>query len=231
MPIHVLQAEHISKNFSNGVSEVTVLQDVTFGIGPGESLALVGESGAGKSTLLYLLGALDEPTSGDILYQSHSLSRLSEDELARYRNREIGFVWQSYHLLPEFTALENAAMPLLIAGEPNGRAYSKALLWLERVGLASRAGHRAGELSGGEQQRVTIARSLASSPKILLADEPTGNLDRSTANSIMELLLSLPKSWGLGLIVATHNQEFASRCDRMLVLRGGAVLPVETEVD
>lgn len=229
MPVHVLQAEHISKNFGSGLSEVTILQDVTFGVRAGESLALVGESGAGKSTLLYLLGALDEPTSGDILYQSHSLARFSTDELARYRNREIGFVWQSYHLLPEFTALENAAMPLLIAGEPDDQAYPKALLWLERVGLASRAGHRAGELSGGEQQRVTIARSLASSPKILLADEPTGNLDIFTANSIMKLLLSLPKSWNLSLIVATHNHEFASKCDRMLVLRRGAVLPVETE--
>ena len=160
MPLPLLQADHLTKTFQSGASSLTILDEVTFAVEAGESLALVGESGAGKSTLLYLLGGLDEPTSGQVLFESRPLSGRSEEELAFYRNRQIGFVWQSYHLLPEFTALENAAMPLLIAGESADAAYPKARLWLERVGLAERAEHRAGELSGGEQQRVTIAPRL-----------------------------------------------------------------------
>ncbi len=231
MSVPLLQAERLTKTFQSGASNLTVLDDVTFDLDRGESLALVGESGAGKSTLLYLLGGLDAPTSGEVLFESVPLSTRSDEELSIYRNRRIGFVWQNYHLLPEFTALENAAMPLLIAGEPAGEAYPKARLWLDRVGLAERTEHRAGELSGGEQQRVTIARALAPSPKILLADEPTGNLDSATADSIISLLLSLPKDWQLGLVVATHNRDFASRCDRTLMIEAGQVSTVGGEIE
>ena len=230
MSVPLLQAERLTKSFQSGASSLTILDEVTFGVDGGESLALVGESGAGKSTLLYLLGGLDQPTSGEVLFDSQPLSGRSEEELAAYRNRQIGFVWQTYHLLPEFTALENAAMPLLIAGEPSEDAYLKAGLWLERVGLAERAQHRSGELSGGEQQRVTIARALAASPKILLADEPTGNLDSATADAVIDLLLSLPKKWRLGLVVATHNRDFASRCDRTLRVAAGKVSTVSVEM-
>jgi lipoprotein-releasing system ATP-binding protein len=217
----ILQARNLSKIFGDTASRLTVLRNVTLSVEAGESLALIGESGAGKSTLLYLLGALDKPTSGDVLYGSRSLTDLSGAELANYRNSQVGFVWQNYHLLIEFTALENVAMPLLIAGESHQDAFSKARLWLDRVGLTLRTEHLAGELSGGEQQRVAIARSLVSSPKIVLADEPTGNLDRSTARTITDLLLSLPESWGLSLVVATHNQKLAARFDRTLMLEEG----------
>lgn len=231
MPLPLLQADHLTKTFQSGASSLTILDEVTFAVEAGESLALVGESGAGKSTLLYLLGGLDEPTSGQVLFESRPLSGRSEEELAFYRNRQIGFVWQSYHLLPEFTALENAAMPLLIAGESADAAYPKARLWLERVGLAERAEHRAGELSGGEQQRVTIARALTPSPKILLADEPTGNLDAATGASIIDLLLSLPENWRLGLVVATHNREFATRCNRILTVKAGKISAAGVEMN
>ena len=231
MTVPLLQADHLTKTFQSGASSLTILDEVTFAVKAGESLALVGESGAGKSTLLYLLGGLDEPTSGQVLFDSRPLSGHSEEELASYRNRQIGFVWQNYHLLPEFTALENAAMPLLIAGEPDDAAYRKARLWLERVGLGERAEHRAGELSGGEQQRVTIARALTGSPKILLADEPTGNLDTATAASIVDLLLSLPRKWRLGLVVATHNRHFAARCDRTLTVKAGKVSAAGVEMN
>lgn len=227
MTIPVLQAKQVSKIFGQGTSKVTVLEKVTLDVRLGESLALVGESGAGKSTLLYLLGTLDEPTSGEVFYDGRLVSKLSEAELAWHRNRQIGFVWQNYHLLLEFTALENVAMPLLISGEREREAYAQAKLWLSRVNLDSRAEHRAGELSGGEQQRVAIARSLSSSPKILLADEPTGNLDNITADSIMELLLSLPKSCNLGLVVATHNQKFASKCNRVVMLKEKTASPIQ----
>ena len=231
MTAPLLQADHLTKTFQSGASSLTILDEVTFAVEAGESLALVGESGAGKSTLLYLLGGLDEPTSGQVLFDSRPLSGHSAEELASYRNRQIGFVWQNYHLLPEFTALENAAMPLLIAGEPADAAYRKARLWLERVGLGERAEHRAGELSGGEQQRVTIARALTPAPKILLADEPTGNLDAATAASIVDLLLSLPENWRLGLVVATHNRHFAARCDRTLTVKAGKVSAAGVEMN
>tara|TARA_B100001123_G_C15345638_1_gene1036967 strand:- start:5723 stop:6439 length:717 start_codon:yes stop_codon:yes gene_type:complete len=226
----VLQTRSLSKIFGDTASKLSVLHNVNLDVRPGESLALIGESGAGKSTLLYLLGALDKPTSGDVFYNSRALSSFSGTDLANYRNSQVGFVWQNYHLLIEFTALENVAMPLLIAGEAHQDAFSKARLWLDRVGLALRTEHLAGELSGGEQQRVAIARSLVASPKIVLADEPTGNLDRSTAKVVADLLLSFPKTWGLSLVVATHNQKFAARFDRTLMLEEGNLVVVENEV-
>ena len=225
--VSILQARNLSKIFGDTASKLSVLHDINLDVRPGESLALMGESGAGKSTLLYLLGALDKPTSGDIFYNSRALADFSGADLANYRNSQVGFVWQNYHLLVEFTALENVAMPLLIAGESHQDAFSKARLWLDRIGLGLRTEHLAGELSGGEQQRVAIARSLVASPKIVLADEPTGNLDRFTARTVADLLLSLPESWGLSLVVATHNQKIAERFDRILMLEEGNLVQVE----
>jgi lipoprotein-releasing system ATP-binding protein len=190
----------------------------------GEQLALVGESGAGKSTLLHLLGALDKPTEGTIHFGVKELTSLPEAELASFRNREIGFVWQIHYLLPEFTALENVMMPLLIRGVSQAEAAPPALARLEEVGLANRTSHRSGELSGGEQQRVVLARALVGDPKFLLADEPTGNLDFRNGDMIMGLLAELHRSHRLTSIYVTHNLSFAKRCDRILKLEGGSLL-------
>src|SRR5271157_902815 len=179
-------------------------------------LALVGESGAGKSTLLHLLGGLDRPSNGTIHYGSIEISRLSDSEQADFRNREIGFVWQIHYLLPEFTALENVMMPLLIRGVPHAQASSESLARLDEVGLRARSTHRAGELSGGEQQRVVLARALVGRPQVLLADEPTGNLDFRTGEMIFELLANLHRSHQLTSVFVTHNLAFARRCDRVL---------------
>jgi lipoprotein-releasing system ATP-binding protein len=188
-------------------------------------LALVGESGAGKSTLLHLLGGLDRPTEGTIYFGSRELTSLPDPELAGFRNREIGFVWQIHYLLPEFTALENVMMPLMIRGIPQADAAPVSLRRLDEVGLKARAHHRAGELSGGEQQRVVVARALVGTPKFLLADEPTGNLDHRTGEMIIGLLTDLHRSHQLTSIYVTHNQSFARRCDRVLKLEAGALTP------
>src|SRR5438874_5092200 len=195
----------------------------------GERLALVGESGAGKSTLLYLLSGLDSPTSGTISYNSRELQRLADSELAEFRNREIGFVWQSHNLLPEFTAMENVMMPLLVRGATQAEAQSASLERLAEVGLEGRASHRAGELSGGEQQRVALARALVGKPSVLLADEPTGNLDFRTGEMIFELLGRLQHIHALTSILVTHNNSFAQRCDRILRLEGGVLVQVELD--
>ena len=213
----------LTKSYRSGPSELVVLDRVTFEVAPGERLALVGESGAGKSTLLHLLGGLDTPTSGTIYYKTKDISQLSDFERADFRNREIGFVWQIHYLLPEFTALENVMMPLLIRGQPHAEAASAAAVRLEEVGLGARAGHRAGELSGGEQQRVVLARALVGNPSVLLADEPTGNLDFGTGEMIFDLLNELHRSHQLTSILVTHNLSFARRCDRVLRLEGGAL--------
>jgi lipoprotein-releasing system ATP-binding protein len=185
---------------------------------------LVGESGAGKSTLLHLLGGLDRPTSGTIYYKAKDISGLGDSDLADFRNRAIGFVWQIHYLLPEFTALENVMMPLLIRGRSHAEAGSASLARLEEVGLGARTGHRAGELSGGEQQRVVLARALVGNPSVLLADEPTGNLDVRTGEMIFDLLTSLHRSHQLTSIFVTHNLSFARRCDRILRLEGGILV-------
>ena len=213
--------ENLSKVYRSGESDLVVLDRVNFEVQPGERLALVGESGAGKSTLLHLLGGLDRPTSGTIYYKTKDISGLGDSDLADFRNREIGFVWQIHYLLPEFTALENVMMPLLIRGGSHAEAASASLARLEEVGLGTRAGHRAGELSGGEQQRVVLARALVGNPSVLLADEPTGNLDFRTGEMIFDLLTSLHRSHQLTLILVTHNLSFARRCDRVLRLEGG----------
>jgi len=219
--VSVFRVENLSKIYRSGASDLVVLDRLSFEVAPGERLALVGESGAGKSTLLHLLGGLDRPTTGTIYYKSTDISGLAESQLADFRNREVGFVWQIHYLLPEFTALENVMMPLLIRGGSHAEAASASLARLEEVGLGARAEHRARELSGGEQQRVVLARALVGNPSVLLADEPTGNLDFRTGEMIFDLLTSLHRSHQLTLILVTHNLSFARRCDRVLRLEGG----------
>jgi lipoprotein-releasing system ATP-binding protein len=222
----IVRTENLAKVYQSGGSDLVIFAGLNLEVRRGERLALVGESGAGKSTLLHLLGGLDRPSEGTIYYGSKSISGLSDAEMADFRNREIGFVWQIHYLLPEFTALENVMMPLLIRGEGHGTAASKSLAGLEEVGLRERATHRAGELSGGEQQRVVLARALVGSPKMLLADEPTGNLDVRTGEMIFELLDGLHRKHQLTSVFVTHNLTFASRCDRVLKLEGGELKPV-----
>ena len=219
-----LRTEKLSKVYRSGESDLVVFDGVDLEVRRGEMLALVGESGAGKSTLLHLLGGLDRPTSGTIYYGSKDISRLADSELASFRNREIGFVWQIHYLLPEFTALENVMMPLLIRGVPQGEAAADSLARLDEVGLQARATHRAGELSGGEQQRVVLARALVGRPSFLLADEPTGNLDFRTGEMIFELLERLHRSHTLTSVFVTHNLSFARRCDRVLTMEGGTLV-------
>lgn len=226
-PASVFQVLDLTKTYRSGDSTLIVFEGVDLEVKHGERLALVGESGAGKSTLLHLLGGLDRPTRGKIYYQKQDISALSDSDLANFRNREIGFVWQTHYLLPEFTALENVMMPLLIRGSSRARAASLAWVRLEEVGLHARATHRAGELSGGEQQRIALARALAGNPSVLLADEPTGNLDFRTGEMIFELLDRLHRSHGLTSVFVTHNLSFARRCDRILKLERGLLTPAD----
>jgi len=205
---------------------LVIFSGLNFEVEQGEMLALVGESGAGKSTLLHLLGGLDTPSKGTIYYESTEITGLADWEKADFRNRKIGFVWQIHYLLPEFTALENVMMPLLIRGWSQGKAASESLARLDEVGLKARAPHRAGELSGGEQQRVVLARALVGRPAVLLADEPTGNLDFRTGEMIFDLLEGLHRTHALTSVLVTHNLSFARRCHRVLSLEGGGLVPV-----
>ncbi|HWY69644.1 MAG TPA: ABC transporter ATP-binding protein [Terriglobales bacterium] len=198
-----------------------VFENLSFQVGKGEMLAIVGESGTGKSSLLHVLGTLDRPSEGDIYFAQLSLKSLSDDAAAEFRNRELGFVWQFHYLLPEFDALENVAMPLLARGENPKQAQARAAEWLREVGLGDRMHHRSGELSGGEQQRVALARALVTGPKLLLADEPTGDLDTGTAEKIFDLIARLHLQHQLTSIIVTHNVEFAKRCGRILRLHRG----------
>ena len=224
-----IRAVELSKRFRSGESDLVVFSELNFEIPAGAKLALVGESGAGKSTLLHLMGGLDRPSGGTIYFGSKDLFALSDSGLARLRNREIGFVWQIQSLLPEFTALENVMMPLLIRGASPAEASPPALARLEEMGLRERASHRAGELSGGEQQRVVLARALVGNPSVLLADEPTGNLDFRTAEMIMDLLAELHRAHRLTSIYVTHNLAFARRCDCVLKLEKGILAPLEAD--
>jgi lipoprotein-releasing system ATP-binding protein len=219
----ILRVEGLKKVFRSGRSELVVFENLSFQVRKGEMLAIVGESGAGKSTLLHILGALDSASEGDVYCAQMQLRTLSDDAAADFRNREIGFVWQFHYLLPEFTAAENVAMPLLLRGVDREKALAEALGWLRQVGLAERAEHRSGELSGGEQQRVALARALITRPQLLMADEPTGDLDRRTAEAVFELITRLHREHRLTSLVATHNLGFARRCDRVLKLEGGRV--------
>jgi len=218
-----LRVDGLKKVFRSGKSDLVLFENLSFQVAPGEMLGIVGESGAGKSSLLHILGALDRPSAGDVYCANQRLGGLSQDAAAEFRNRKIGFVWQFHYLLPEFTALENVAMPLLVRGLPQQAAKTKALEWLSAVGLEQRREHRSGELSGGEQQRVALARALITEPKILLADEPTGDLDTHTAESVFELIMRLHRECQLTSLMATHNLAFARRCHRVLRLQSGKV--------
>ena len=220
-----ISARGLSKRFQSGDRELVVFENLDLDVAPGERVALTGESGAGKSTLLYLLGGLDRPSGGKIYFGQKDLSQLSDQDLADYRNRHIGFVWQNHSLLPEFTAIENVMMPLLIRGSKPEEAEHAARTRLAEVGLENRAHHRAGELSGGEQQRVALARALVGRPQILLADEPTGNLDAKTGEMVMSLLEQAQHLHNLTLFYVTHNSAFAERADRKLHFEKGQASP------
>jgi lipoprotein-releasing system ATP-binding protein len=222
----LLQVANLRKVFRSGKAEVAPLAGVDLNVARGEMIAIVGPSGAGKSTLLHLLAALDTPTSGTVYFAGNSLAEFADAGLAEFRSRTVGFVWQRHHLLPDFTAAENVAMPLLVRGVALSEALGTARGWLAQVGLADRGQHRAAELSGGEQQRVAIARALVNRPELLLADEPTGDLDEGNAETIFELLLQLHRSHGLTSILATHNLSLARQCDRVMVLEHGSLLLV-----
>ena len=219
----VLWVEGLKKTFRSGESELVLFENLSFHVAKGEMVAIVGESGAGKSTLLHILSALDSASAGDVYCAHLRLNSLSENDAADFRNREIGFVWQFHYLLPEFTALENVAMPLLVRGQSWPQVEAKATQWLREVGLEQRSHHRSGELSGGEQQRVALARALITQPKILLADEPTGDLDGKTADSVFDLISRLHRDYQLTSLIATHNLAFARRCNRVLRLQRGVI--------
>ena len=225
----MLRVEGLKKVFRSGESDLVLFENLSFEVKRGEMLAIVGQSGAGKSTLLHILSALDRASAGDVYCANLRLNSLSHDEAADFRNRETGFVWQFHYLLPEFTAVENVAMPLLLRGQTWQQAEPPASRWLREVGLEQRAHHRSGELSGGEQQRVALARALITGPKLLLADEPTGDLDGQTAEAVFRLIGRLHREHQLTSLIATHNLSFARRCHRVLRLQRGRAEEISPE--
>ena len=218
---NLLQVHDLHKSFVEGGEEIQVLRGLDMELGERERIAIVGESGVGKSTLLHILGILDRPSTGRVIYRGKDLSQLSEDEIAEFRNRELGFIFQFHYLLPDFSALENVMLPALIRGWEWEKARSEAKQLLTAVGLKDRVSHRPGKLSGGEQQRVAVARALILSPSLLLADEPTGDLDPRTGEEIEHLLLQLNEERGVALVIATHSRQLATRIGRQMELRDG----------
>jgi lipoprotein-releasing system ATP-binding protein len=225
----LIETRDLRKTYGAGAVEITVLDGVTVSVEAGKLIAVVGPSGAGKSTFLHLLAALDTPTSGKVYFEGKATDSFQENELANYRNRSIGFVWQRHHLLADFTAAENVAMPLLMRGAGYDEALETSERWLREVGLGARLSQRAGELSGGEQQRVAIARALVQQPALLLADEPTGDLDERNAMAVFELMQRLHREHQLTSILATHNTVLAGRADLVLQLEHGMLRPIEKQ--
>ena len=221
----IIAAHGLTKGYRTPAGDVPVLLGVDLDVAAGEMVAVVGASGVGKSTLLHVLGTLDRPDGGSLRIAGEDVLALAERRRCEFRNRTLGFVFQFHHLLPEFSALENVAMPLLIGGHPIGEARRRALELLDEVGLRPRASHRPGALSGGEQQRAAVARALAASPRVLLADEPTGDLDRATGQRLADTLRSLVRARSLTVLIVTHNEELARACDRVLALASGRLLP------
>ena len=219
----VIQCQNVGKTYDDGSLKVEVLRNIDFQVASGEGIGIIGASGSGKSTLLHILGGLDKPTSGEVKIQGQGLNSLSQVAIGQLRNRHLGFVYQFHHLLPEFSALENVMMPLLVARKSRAEAQAAAAEILEKVGLGSRKTHRPGELSGGERQRAAIARALVTKPDCLLADEPTGNLDRKNATHALEMMLELKHELGTALIVVTHDEQLAKRFDRVLTMDDGCL--------
>ncbi len=219
----LIEAVEVTKTFTTAAGELNVLKGISMSVGAGEMVGIIGASGAGKSTLLHILGALDKPTSGRVLFRGKDLSHMDDNSLAGIRNSHIGFVFQFHHLLPEFTALENVVFPGIIGGRPFEEVEKEAGVLLEELGLSKRLHHRPGQLSGGEQQRVAVARALIQSPQIVLADEPTGNLDTATGNELFGLFVEQNRRRGVSFIIVTHNQALSDRCHRVVDMADGMI--------